>query len=437
MKRLANLKIGNHEIHYAWVILFACCMFFGASMGILTNLSGLYTADILSDMGWTLTFSTVVGIASTVARLFGSKIAPKVFRKLPIKPVLAIAVVVIMGSCMAKSLITNVPQYLFIHILTGFSGAFLLYIPVPILLNNWFAKKKDTALGISMLSSGLMAAVTSPFLGRLIEAYGWRRTVFINGLIGLVLALPPILLFIVKTPEEMGLTPYGWEPPKPMEVLTSPEQIFENGHPDYETGVSVQDKKYFFLLSMVLAVLVNITGKLPAKFTHFAITSGLGASLGSIMLSCSQFGNMSGKLVLGPVIDRFGPKKPYLVTTILVFLSYLTLCTIPSAVSVLLICAFVAGFSQANNVMLYPAAVRTYAKGEEYAEYIGRISMAMTICSTPWGLFISALYDRSGTYNATFMVYAIVAGIAVVLTYLMFSARPAKKDTKKDRKADK
>ena len=62
-RKFTEIRIGKHHIHYAWVVLFACCMFFGASMGIYSNCSGLYTAGMLGEMGWSLTLITVFGAA--------------------------------------------------------------------------------------------------------------------------------------------------------------------------------------------------------------------------------------------------------------------------------------------------------------------------------------------------------------------------------------
>ena len=111
-RKFTEIRVGKHHIHYAWVVLFSCCMFFGASMGIYSNCSGLYTADMLGELGWSLTLITVLGFGNTVTRLYGSRIAPKLFKKYSMKTVMAVAVIVLMLGGMSKSLVKELQQYI-------------------------------------------------------------------------------------------------------------------------------------------------------------------------------------------------------------------------------------------------------------------------------------------------------------------------------------
>jgi len=408
------------NIHYAWLILFTCCCFFGASMGIYNNCAALYTASILSDMNWAYTTVSLIGATLTAARMAATSTTDKVFKKQPIKPVLSLSVILMMGACMAKCFLANIPGYIAINIAIGIAGAFLLYVPVPLLINAWFVEKRETALGIAMLSSGLMAAICSPIFNRIIEAYGWRFTCIINGLVGLIVALPPIWLFAVKTPEELGLKPYGWKEPEPMKVYTSPSQVFENGHPDFDTRYSPKQKRKLFLLSMILSMLVCGLSGIPSRLPHFATTSGIGSAIGALMLSVSQFGNMAGKALMGPLCDKFGPRKTYVSTLTLVFFSYLGFCFMPTGTFVLLLLAFLSGLSAGNNMMIYPKAVSTYSRGDEYAYYISRVSMAMTFFGTPFGLLISAIFDITGGYFYIFVLNAALEAVCILLALKMF-----------------
>ena len=436
-RKFTEIRIGKHHIHYAWVVLFACCMFFGASMGIYSNCSGLYTAGMLGEMGWSLTLITVVGVGNTIARLYGSRIAPRLFKKYSMKTVIAVAEAVLLIAGMSKSLVKDLAFYALFLVVDGLAGAFIYYIPVPILINNWFHKKKDTALGIAMMSSGLMGAIASPLFGKILETSGWRTANAVNCFTALLVSLPAILLFVEVTPEKMGLKPYGWEPPEPVKVITSPSRVFENGSEDYETGVSVKKKRSLFLLSMILAMLMNGVSGMPPKIPHFAITAGFGATLGSLMLSASQVGNMASKAALGPLCDRFGHRRTYTVSAVLVFVSFLIFLAVPSAEASqgasagtlmagaavpLLLASFLTGISAANNTMIYPASVRLYSRGDEYVEYISRISMAITVFGAVWNLLQSALFDLSGNYTTTFLLYTVASGIAAVLTVRLFAA---------------
>lgn len=417
---MLKLLASKLHIHPAWLVLFSCCMFFGASMGIFSNCSSLYTADLLAELGWSMTLSTVLGIASTVSRLAATAITYKIFKKYNLKLVLSLSVIVIMGSCIAKGFARGIADMVIINILIGASGAFLLFVPAPMLINNWFVKKKDTALGAAMLCSGLFAAVLSPVFSSIMLRHDWRYATIVNGIVGLAVALPPILLFAVKTPEELGLKPYGWTEPEPLKVASSPSEAFEDGHTDFDTRFTAKEKQLRFLLSAVLALLICALSCMPGRLPHFATTSGIGTALGGLMFSVSQIGNMASKAAMGPLCDRFGPRKTYTGSLLLVLVSYTALCFMPVSPFVLLPVSFLSGLSCGNNMMIYPAAVRTYSKGDEYTYYISRVSMAMTFFGTPFELLLGYLYDTSQSYQSTFLLFAVMEAVTVVLCLMMF-----------------
>ena len=418
--KFMNFIYRKTKLHPAWLVLLCCCAFFGASMGIYNNCASLYTADMLAEMGWSLTLSTVLEISLTVSRLAATSVTYKVFRKYDLKLVLTLAVIAMMGGCIAKAFLKNMAHYVLINLLIGAGGAFLLYVPVPMLINNWFAKRKDTALGTAMLCSGLFAAICSPIFSDVMLKHGWRYANVVNGLTGLAVALPPIFLFAVKTPEQLGLKPYGWTEPEPMKVATSPSQVFENGNEDFDTRFSAREKKNRFLLSAVFSLLIFAISYLPARLPHFASTGSIGTAAGALMFSVSQIGNMASKGLMGPLNDRFGSRRTYTAALAVVLVSCILLCFMPTSLCVLLPVAFLTGVSSGNNMMIYPAAVRTYSRGEEYTYYISRVSMAMTFFGTPFSLLLGVLFDTTQNYRYTFLLFAGMAAVTVVLSLLMF-----------------
>lgn len=409
------------KVHYAWFILIMCCMMFGSCMGIYSNCTGLYTAPLLEDLGWKYTTVTVIGISSTVSRIYASGIATKIFKRFPLKLVLSISVIVLYGAAWLKCIMHSVFFYTLINILIGLSGAFILYIPVPMLINNWFEEKKDTALGIAMLCSGLLAAVFSPIFSTMIQNHGWRYACAANAITGLAIALPPVLLFAVRTPEEIGLKPYGWKEPEPINSASSPSEYFKNGeHPDYDTRYSRKEKKQLFVTSLCLAMFISVIAGLPTRLAHFGATSYVGAATGALLFSASQIGNMLSKLIMGPLCDKIGPRRTYVTSVSLVFVSFMIFFMMPQSIILLYAAAFMTGISCGNNMMIYPAAVRTYSRGDEYTAYISKVSIGMTLFGTPFGLLISALYDITGTYTLIFAVHALLDLICIFLTLKMF-----------------
>ena len=80
---------------------------------------------------------------------------------------------------------------------------------VNIVIAQWFVRQRGRALAFSSMGVGF-AKVCMPVVGAwLIVTLGWRDTWMVFGLGAIVLGVAPALLFVRKSPEDMGLQPDG------------------------------------------------------------------------------------------------------------------------------------------------------------------------------------------------------------------------------------
>ena len=89
------------------------------------------------------------------------------------------------------------------------------WLPLMTMLNNWFDRKRATAMGLSNSTSRLGTLVMIPAIAWAIdpefERIGWRATVVIIGVAILVVNLP-LASLIRNRPEDHGLLPDGDRP---------------------------------------------------------------------------------------------------------------------------------------------------------------------------------------------------------------------------------
>ena len=406
----------KHHIHYAWVIMISCFMVYGATMGMVFNLGGIFNAAISVDMGITISEFTVVtiasGLTSAVALL---TVVDRVIKKAGLIRVMTVSVVVYGVSVVLRSVCTTLWQFALTYALNGLAGAFLLYVPMPLIINAWFQEKAGLALGITMLSSGAVGGIMNPVIQNVILAHGWRYAAVVNGVLSVVMALPFLLIFLKRDPKEMGLLPYGYKgEPEPEKPVTSPSEAARLT--PFDTRYSPKEKKKLFAMSFVMAIILYLVSSVPQQLAHFGIVNGLGASGGALLVSCGMAGNMTGKAVMGLCTDRFGKKKT--------FLAFITISNIGLLMISFLyrmpffvpaVSAFLIGFTAAENTMIVPMAVGEYSSGEEYLENISRVSVA-TMLSTAFGTYVSsAIYDLTGSYSIEFMLYLALHLFAMTL----------------------
>ncbi|MRX71934.1 Bcr/CflA family efflux MFS transporter [Bacillus lacus] len=133
-----------------------------------------------------------------------------------------------------------------------------------------------------------------------------------------------------------------------------------------------------FLLAM-LGILgpFNIDMYLPS-FPEIADDLNARASLVQLSLTACLIGIAAGQLVIGPISDSVGRKKPILIGIFLFSLSSL-LCALAPNITVLIVARFLQGFTAAAGIVLGRAVVRDVFSGNELAKFF---ALLMVINST-------------------------------------------------------
>ena len=74
-------------------------------------------------------------------------------------------------------------------------------------VNHWFRRKRGLAMSIVQTGQAIGGVLIFPLVALAVLKLGWRPAAFLSGLV--VLTLLPLVLFIRRSPESMGLLPDG------------------------------------------------------------------------------------------------------------------------------------------------------------------------------------------------------------------------------------
>jgi len=101
-------------------------------------------------------------------------------------------------------------QFLLLRwLLVTVGGVFMCQMVVSVTISRWFVRKRGRAIAIASLGQGVSKVCIPVVTATLFAWLGWRWTWTILGLVTLVLVVVPALLFMRRSPEEMGLQPDG------------------------------------------------------------------------------------------------------------------------------------------------------------------------------------------------------------------------------------
>lgn len=153
----------------------------------------------------------------------------------------------------------------------GLSG----WLPITTLLNNWFVRRRSSAMGWSNSGSRLGGLLLIPLLAWAIDPnyghLGWSLTASILGIFFLVIAFP-ISRLIRNRPEDYGLHPDGDTPDSTLIVANETEPTSQQRNPtgDFTLAQAIRTKAFWYISfghSLTAVVIVSMMTHLAPLLT--------------------------------------------------------------------------------------------------------------------------------------------------------------------------
>jgi len=395
--------------------MIACFIYFAALVGSLYNCRGLFYAAIAEAKGWkysSLSFTSVIMGLCSVASL---KMVPKLYRKYPMKWTMAITGALYAITYMLRAYMKSLVAFTILGAFMGVLSAFIVFVPLPIIINNWFIKSKGLALGFSALASGVGATVMSPILSNAIANWGWEKAAIFNGALALAIALPIIIIFIDGTPEEKGMIPYGADP----DYKERQEKLEKLGG-KIPSKYTDKEKKKRLVLCIVYATLAQLIAGLQVEFPNYVISLGFSIIVGGAMNSINNTGNMLGKAVGGICMDKVGLKNTLLGVLIITAIGFGCLIAGGIGETFMYLGAFIIGVAAVLSTVVPAALVDTFSKGTEYTDNMATVSLGTMLAASFVSYLPGLLKDLLGSYVPVFVLYIgfVVALVIIALTLL-------------------
>lgn len=399
--------MNKSKIFYGWWIVLGAAILLAVLAPAAIALANLFQTPVteafgISNSQFAISNSLVLGVGIFLAPYISQKLATGNF-----KLIYAIAIIVYALAYMGFGLAPNIYVFYLLSLFVGFGLMTTTMIPVSILINNWFVKKRGLALSLALSGLGIGGVVFSPILTSLITNVGWRPTYMIYGAIMLVVSLP-IVLFVFKfKPEMMNLTAYGTENLK----------IVEASKPEQTQGVQPSKSKIkitpYFILLMVGAVLVGIVANGGLGQFPPVLSSLHGPTTGAMMISIYSGVGILGKLLIGYIHDRFGAVASIIYSSTLLVLAYLLMIFADNLV-IAIVMAVSFGLGNGIASITPPLITASIYSAEDFPKVNGYILSALQLGMTVGSLTAASIADFTGSYTTSWVILAIVAVLVAV-----------------------
>ena len=372
---------------------------------ISSNCFSLFIIPICKDLnfmrGQFSVAQSMLALGGVCAALFSGK----VFNRFGLLRVIRISAVFAVLVYFLQSAASTVLSFCVINYLLGFFNSFSTYVPISLLISDWFSERKNTVTGIAMMGSGFGTSIFNSLGSGLILSFGWRIAMRILALVMALFILTADFLLLKEAPQrlkrssasEINVTAVSREAP-------------------FFTGKNIPVAVMCAAVSMAGGVLVYTA---QPHLQDIGYSQTYAAHLFSIAMIVMA----AGKILHGMIIDRFGVRVSNTAIVLTASLGLTGLLAYRGIFSAILVCVGML-FITSLNVVGAPALAEALGGAENKKFFLGKISACINGGYMLAPFIYGAIYDRAGSYR---LMYAV----SIILLFLslpwIWRSLPAKK----------
>lgn len=399
---------------YHWVILVCCVLTLMFAYSTRFGLSQLFTTEIIKETGFATSAYFLCTTIASVICIFTGPVAGKLLRGKYMRPTFVICCIGTMGFYSCYGLCHSLWQFYLVGALQGFFAMGACTIPVTVLITNWFEKNRGLMISIAMMGISIGGTVLSPVLSWIITSYGWRNAYFILGAASLIVLIPISAFIVRRSPEDVGLLPYGHG-----EELADKNKKTKNV-PVSSWNATLKEARKTPILWMfaVGGFLIYFTSCIMGHMSYYLQTTGFSAASIATYISLFSAVAIVGKLVLGHIFDRFGPKGGILFGCGTFFLFLIAFIMVQGSSLMLYIAAILYGFGTCTATIAVPIMTTNIFGAKNYSELYGFVSAFTMTGSAIGSSGIGLIFDITGSYRPALIILAALTALTIVVMFI-------------------
>ncbi|MSQ10476.1 MAG: MFS transporter [Dehalococcoidia bacterium] len=409
---------------YGWVIVAVTFLGEATASGAGGVSFSIFLKPMIEALGWSRTTYTAGVTFQSAVNLLVTPIAGPIIDRYGARGIMVFGSLVA-GLCFAlMTFITEPWQFYVLYALGAALGLHELGSLVSgSVVSKWFVRKRGRALAISGLGLNTGAIVASSLVAFLIDTIGWRNAWLTLGILVVGVVVPPTLLFMRRTPEDMGLLPDGALPiPVMLADSTGPPLPLLRAEPRWRLQEALRVRTTWFLL-MAINMYSLAAGALVNHQAAYFQDAGFSLQEAGALVALLHAITIPAKLAWGFAAEHIPVRYCLLACYVTRLLGVLALPLGTGAGRVYASVLF-SGLGQGVGALMSLIWADYYGRA-----FIGTIRGVLgpfsLVASLAGPLFTAVVYDASGSYDGAFLVSGGVLVGAIALLYL---AKPPVKD---------
>ncbi len=392
--------VGWQELRGGWTLLVACAVGVGLSAIALPFYAiGPLTRPIEADLGWTradiqlaILFSS--GLGALTAPVTGWMIDRFGARTVALPSMLGVSV-----GLLISSTATNLTTFYFGFAASAILGAGTNPVLWSRVVSGSFEKARGAALGLALVGTALVALLLPSFIVALVEMGGWRFALRGTAMLPVIVAMPVV---------------YIWLKPAAHGSAGSDQATALAGATVAE---ALRDYRFWILVLSILLGYLAISGSLT-NLVPALVDRGIEAAAAAAFAGAIGITMIPGRIIVGFIVDRFWAPGVAAVVLLLPALASVILRDTTDPAMLLIACALL-GLAAGAELDLLAFLTARYFGLAHYSKIYALAYAALATGSATAPFLFASLHDRTGSYDASFLVAAIFFAMAALLMPLM------------------
>ena len=398
---------------YGWVIVgCAMCANFARQGSAVATLS-IFAIPMSTAFDWSMTeFSGAVSLGG----LLGAVVSPKVgvLGDRRGSGQILVAGTFLIGVSMIALSQTESLIWFYIAFCLGrmaFAGPFEIAITSAIA--NWFIQLRGRAMSFAALAHSIGLTVLPLVAFSVIDLWDWRIGWLVIAAFVLVVGVTPNYFLVVQRPEDVGLRPY-----------TVSQSTLENTDSDKATNPEVsftrreamQTSTFWLLIAFSVFIYPVQAGVSLHQAPHM-IDRGLSMGIAASAVSLFSMSAAFGGLLFGQFELRHGARLGLAVAATLIGLGSTVMLFVSDTWTAYL-AAVTFGAGIGGLLTILPVAWANNFGRENLGAIRGVTIPVQTLAQASGPLVSGALFDITGSYDASLTLFSMLGFASAILAYL-------------------
>ncbi|MGE5094731.1 MAG: MFS transporter [Betaproteobacteria bacterium] len=392
--------------NYGWVVVAVGGLMGCMAVGAMFSLA-VFLQPMTQDTGWsraaisgamTLNF-LIMGVGGFAWGALGDRFGPRIV-------VLAGAVLLGAGMVLASRATSQTEFQLVYGVLIGASaGSF--FAPMIAAVSAWFERHRGLAISLVSAGVGIAPMTMSPLAAWLLSVSDWRTAQMTLGVLVWVLLIPAS--FLVRDAPA---------------AVTLREPQADANTPPMTVPQALRSPAFLVLAATFFACCAAHSG--PIFHTvSYAMGCGLPAIAAVSIYSVEGVGGLAGRVVMGSLADRIGPKAMLIAGLVLQAIgagAFVLATRLHEFYSV----AAVFGFAYGGTMPLYAVLARHYFGQRIMGTVLGAAAMVSSLGMALGPSIGGWIFDTYRSYTALYLGSLAVGLAAVAIAFALPRAAPAR-----------